>query len=89
LASVRRRTPCRGRRHWWIQLADLTQVDQVISDLDRGAKAAFADVLGTALRLCEALQRLGLESYPRTNGGQGLYVYMHLAAGHTFDALRG
>jgi bifunctional non-homologous end joining protein LigD len=73
---------------WASRTPDLSQPDQVVFDLDPGEEASFADVLRAALRLRDALERLGLQSYPKTSGGRGLHVYLPLAAGHTFDAVR-
>ncbi len=73
---------------WASRLPDLAQPDQVIFDLDPGDEATFANVLQAALRLREALEELGLQSYPKTSGGRGLHVYLPLAPGYTFDAVR-
>jgi bifunctional non-homologous end joining protein LigD len=73
---------------WASGLPDLAQPDQVIFDLDPGEKASFADVLVAALRLREALEGLGLQGYAKTSGGRGLHVYLPLAPGHDFDAVR-
>ena len=72
---------------WGSRLPDLAQPDQAIFDLDRGDEASFADVLQAALRLREALERLGLRRCPKTSGGRGLHVYLPLAPGYTFDAV--
>lgn len=47
-----------------------------------------AAVLQAALRLREELERLGLRGYPKTSGGRGLHVYLPLAPGYTFEAVR-
>jgi bifunctional non-homologous end joining protein LigD len=73
---------------WASRLPDLAQPDQVIFDLDPGDEAGFADVLQAAVHLREALERLGLQSYAKTSGGRGLHVYLPLAAGYDFDAVR-
>ena len=73
---------------WASRLPDLAQPDQAIFDLDPGGEAAFADVLAAALRLREALSRLGLRGYAKTSGGRGLHVYLPLAPGHTFTGVR-
>jgi bifunctional non-homologous end joining protein LigD len=44
--------------------------------------------LKAASRLREALEGLGLQSYPKTSGRQGLHVYLPLAPSHDFDAVR-
>lgn len=75
---------------WAARLPNLAQPDQAIFDLDPGGEATFADVLLAALRLREALQRLGLRGYPKTSGDRGLHVYLPLAPGpgHTFAGVR-
>jgi bifunctional non-homologous end joining protein LigD len=76
--------------HLWASRARaLAQPDMAIFDLDPGEEASFADVLQAALRLREKLDRLDLQSYAKTSGGRGLHVYLPLAAGHTFDGVRG
>ncbi|MBU0496200.1 MAG: non-homologous end-joining DNA ligase [Chloroflexi bacterium] len=74
---------------WAARAPDLAEPDQVIIDLDPGDEAPFGDVLQAALRLQEALERRGgLRGYPKTSGGRGLHVYLPLAPGYTFDAVR-
>jgi bifunctional non-homologous end joining protein LigD len=73
---------------WGSRAPNLAQPDQAILDLDPGDEATFSDVLKAALRLRDALERLGLRGYPKTSGGRGLHVYLPLATGHTFDAVR-
>jgi bifunctional non-homologous end joining protein LigD len=73
---------------WASRLPDLAQPDQVIFDLDPGDQAGFADVLQAAVRLRQALEGLGLQGYAKTSGGRGLHVYLPLAAGQDFDAVR-
>jgi bifunctional non-homologous end joining protein LigD len=73
---------------WGSHGPDLAQPDMVILDLDLGEKASFVDVLQAALRLRETLDRLGLKSYPKTSGGRGLHVYLPLAPGYSFEAVR-
>jgi len=73
---------------WASRASDLAQPDRVIFDLDPGDEATFALVLQSALHLREALARLGLQGYAKTSGCRGLHVYLPLAPGHTFDAVR-
>jgi bifunctional non-homologous end joining protein LigD len=73
---------------WASRLPNLAQPDQVIFDLDPGDEAGFADVLQAAGRLREALEGLGLQGYAKTSGGRGVHVYLPLAAGPDFDAVR-
>jgi bifunctional non-homologous end joining protein LigD len=73
---------------WGSKLPTLAHPDQIIFDLDPGEEAPFADVLQAALRLREALERLGMRSYPKTSGGCGLHVYLPLAPEYPFDSVR-
>ncbi len=73
---------------WTARLPDLSEPDQAVFDLDPGEQATFAEVLQAALRVREALERLGLRAYAKTTGGQGLHVYLPLAPGHTYAAVR-
>jgi bifunctional non-homologous end joining protein LigD len=73
---------------WGAHLPDLAEPDLAIFDLDPGDSASFSDVLQAARLLHAELDRLGLKSYPKTSGGHGLHVFLPLAPGHTFEAVR-
>jgi bifunctional non-homologous end joining protein LigD len=73
---------------WSSRLPHLAEPDQAIFDLDPGDEASFTDTLRAALRLRDALERVGLQGYPKTSGGRGLHVYLPLARGHTFEMVR-
>jgi bifunctional non-homologous end joining protein LigD len=73
---------------WSSRLPNLDEPDQAVFDLDPGDEATFADVLWTALRLRDELERLGLRGYAKTSGRQGMHVHVPLAAGHDYPAVR-
>jgi bifunctional non-homologous end joining protein LigD len=73
---------------WGARLPDLSVPDMVVFDLDPGDEATFEDVLQAAGILHEHLDQLGLRSYPKTSGGDGLHVFLPLAPGHTFEVVR-
>jgi bifunctional non-homologous end joining protein LigD len=73
---------------WGARLPDLAEPDMVVFDLDPGDEATFEDVLRAAVILHERLDGLGLASYPKTSGGDGLHVFLPLAPGHTFERVR-
>ena len=73
---------------WGARLPDLAMADLVVFDLDPGDVATFKDVLRAASLLHERLDQLGLKSYPKTSGGDGLHVFLPLAPGHTFEVVR-
>jgi bifunctional non-homologous end joining protein LigD len=74
---------------WTSRVPDLERPDQAIFDLDPGEAVSFADVRQAALRLRDALERAGVSGYPKTSGGRGLHVIVPIAAGSTFERVRG
>ena len=69
--------------HVWTSRADRPdRPDYVLFDLDP-AQVGFADVVRAARLLREALDGLGLESVPKTTGGEGLHV--HVPIGRRYD----
>ena len=74
--------------HVWTSRADLAdRPDYVLFDLDP-AGVEFADVVRAAHLVREALAALGLESFAKTTGGDGLHVQVPLARGHTYTEAR-
>ena len=75
---------------WTSNLADLelhpslARVDDVSSpqilafDLDPGPPATIVECAQVAVRLREAFEHLGLESFPKTSGSKGMQVYVPL-----------
>jgi bifunctional non-homologous end joining protein LigD len=75
--------------HPWTAPADeVTQPDQAVFDLDPGEKADFGQALQAALHVRAALEGAGLHGYPKTSGGRGVHIYVPLAPGYSFDAVR-
>lgn len=73
---------------WGARLPDLAEPDLVVFDLDPGDEATFEEVLTAGRILHERLKRLGLRCYAKTSGGQGLHVFLPLAPGYAFEAVR-
>jgi len=74
--------------HVWPSRVDRPdRPDYVLFDLDP-AEVPFADVVAVALQLREALTALGLESYAKTTGGEGLHVQVPIARRHTHAEAR-
>ena len=74
---------------WSSRVPDLVQPDQAIFDLDPGDSTSFSAVREAALRLHDRLEQAGVKGSPKTSGGNGLHVYVPLAAGYTFERVRG
>jgi bifunctional non-homologous end joining protein LigD len=61
--------------------------DWVCFDLDPDS-GKMADAAKAGLRLKEALDALGLSSYPKTSGGRGLHVFIPIRIGPATDDVR-
>lgn len=59
-----------------------------VFDLDPFAPAGWAEVVHVAGLVKVALDRLGLNGYPKTSGGDGLQVYVPLDGVDTYDGVR-
>ena len=74
--------------HVWTSRADRPgRPDYVLFDLDP-ADVGFGEVVGAAVLLREALDALGLDSYPMTTGGHGMHVRVPLARRHSHEEAR-
>lgn len=72
--------------HVWPSRCDRPAApDYVLFDIDA---EATADAVDAARRVKEALDVLGLESYLRTSGGEGLHVLVPIARRHTHEEAR-
>jgi bifunctional non-homologous end joining protein LigD len=71
------------------RLDHIREPDQLIFDLDPPGAGRFGDVRTCALRLRELLTgELGLPTFVKTTGGNGLHVHVPLNARQDFDAVR-
>jgi len=74
--------------HVWPSRSDRPdRPDYVLFDLDP-VDVPFAEVAAVALQLRDALAALGLESYAKTTGGEGLHVQVPIARRHTHAEAR-
>ena len=60
------------------------QPDWVIFDIDPGS-GEFADAARAGLLLKDALEAMGLVSFPKTSGSRGLHVFLPIQVGPDFD----
>ena len=74
--------------HLWFSRCDRpSRPDYVLFDLDP-AQVGFADVVEAALLLRQALDALGLESFVRTSGGDGLHVQVPVTRRYSYEGTR-
>jgi bifunctional non-homologous end joining protein LigD len=70
---------------WNARVARLEQPDRVILDLDPGPAVAWKDVVAAAFLVRDAFAALGLRSFVKTTGGQGLHVAAPFVPRHDWD----
>ena len=66
----------------------LDRPDWVLFDLDPSEGSGFAECVRVALLVKEALDLLGLASYPKTSGSRGIHVLCPVARRHTWEQVR-
>jgi bifunctional non-homologous end joining protein LigD len=75
--------------HVWSSRCDRPErPDYVLFDLDPAAGVRFDEVSAAALLVRDALEALGLESFVRTTGSEGLHVLVPIARRHTHEEAR-
>jgi bifunctional non-homologous end joining protein LigD len=72
--------------HTWNALArSIERPDRVVFDLDPGAGLPWAHMLEAATLLRTLLDELGLASFVKTSGGNGLHIVVPIARRHGWD----
>lgn len=75
--------------HVWNARADrLDRPDTLVMDLDPGPDVPWQDVVFAATAVRDLLQEVGLESWPRATGGNGLHVVVPLVRRSGWDEVK-
>ena len=74
---------CIDLNQWYARCDDTDRPDYVHFDLDPVKGAGFEQVRETALVVREALDKLGMPSYPKSTGSRGIHVYVPIVRGPT------
>jgi bifunctional non-homologous end joining protein LigD len=74
---------CIDLNPWYSRCDDVDRPDFLHFDLDPVPPAGFDRVRETALVVREALEGLGIPSYPKTTGSKGIHVYIPIVRGPT------
>ena len=74
---------CIDLNQWYARCDDVDRPDYLHFDLDPVPGAKFDQVLETALAVREALDSLGMPSYPKTTGSKGIHIYVPIVRGPT------
>jgi bifunctional non-homologous end joining protein LigD len=79
---------CIDMNTWYSRVDKPTRPDFVLFDLDPSPDVGFAETIEVALLIRRTLDLLGLESFPKTSGSEGIHVLVPIARRHTFGETR-
>jgi bifunctional non-homologous end joining protein LigD len=79
---------CIDMNTWYSRVDKPDRPDFVLFDLDPAADAGFPETVQVALLVKQALDALGLVSFPKTSGADGMHVLVPIERRHTFDDTR-
>ncbi len=74
---------------WQVRCPDSEHPDELRIDLDPQPGTGFAEAKAVAVDVLKPLlDELGLVGYPKTSGGRGVHVFLRIATGWDFVAVR-
>jgi bifunctional non-homologous end joining protein LigD len=79
---------CIDLNTWYSRVDKPDRPDWVLFDLDPAADAGFAETIQVALLVKQALDALGLVSFPKTSGSDGMHVLVPIERRYTYDDTR-
>jgi bifunctional non-homologous end joining protein LigD len=79
---------CIDMNAWYSRVDKLDRPDFVLFDLDPSPDVGFRETVQVALLVKQALDALGLVSFPKTSGADGMHVLVPIARRHTYDDTR-
>jgi len=79
---------CIDLNTWYSRVDKLDRPDFVLFDLDPSPDVGFRETVQVALLVKETLDALGLESFPKTSGSDGIHVLVPIARRHTYEDTR-
>jgi len=79
---------CIDLNTWYSRVDKLDRPDFVLFDLDPSPNVPFSETVQVALLVKEALDALGLESFPKTSGADGIHVLVPITRRHTYEDTR-
>src|SRR5438876_338723 len=79
---------CIDMNTWYSRVDRPDRPDWVLFDLDPAPDAGFRETVEVALLVKAVLDELGLESFPKTSGADGMHVLVPIARRATYDDTR-
>jgi bifunctional non-homologous end joining protein LigD len=79
---------CIDMNVWYSRVDKPARPDFVLFDLDPSADVGFSETIEVALLVKQILDAVGLESYPKTSGADGVHVLVPIARRYTYEDTR-
>ncbi|MDX6396866.1 MAG: bifunctional non-ous end joining protein LigD [Gaiellaceae bacterium] len=79
---------CIDMNTWYSRVDKPSRPDWVLFDLDPSPDVGFPETIQVALLIKETLDLLGLTSFPKTSGSEGIHVLVPIARRHTYSETR-
>jgi bifunctional non-homologous end joining protein LigD len=79
---------CIDMNTWYSRVDRPERPDYVLFDLDPSADVGFPEVVEVALAVKRALDALGLVSFPKTSGSDGMHVLVPIERRYSYDDTR-
>ena len=79
---------CIDMNTWYSRVDKPSRPDWVLFDLDPSPDVGFPETIEVALLIKETLDLLGLESFPKTSGSEGIHILVPIARRHTYADTR-
>jgi bifunctional non-homologous end joining protein LigD len=79
---------CIDMNAWYSRVDKLDRPDFVLFDLDPSPDVGFPETVQVALLVKDALDALGLQSFPKTSSADGMHVLVPIERRHTYDDTR-
>ena len=78
---------CIDQNPWMSRVGSLENPDYILIDLDP-QECSYAKIVEAALLVKEKLDAIGLKSYPKTTGGDGMHIYIPIKPEYTYEMAR-
>ncbi|HEX8162742.1 MAG TPA: non-homologous end-joining DNA ligase [Pyrinomonadaceae bacterium] len=75
------------RHPWHSRTRNLDRPDWFVFDLDPGEGVRFETICEVAVTTRKILDKLGLESYPKTSGSRGIHIYVPVKAAYGYEEI--
>jgi len=79
---------CIDLNTWYSRVDKPSRPDWVLFDLDPSPDVGFAETIEVALLVKQVLELVGLVSFPKTSGSEGIHILVPLERRHTYEETR-